>query len=155
MIFKNLLFITPMALSLCACSQAFDFSKKSPDEFAVITRAPLEIPDNFDLPTPQIGAPRPQEASPEEQAKKALFGGDIGTQTTLSSGESILLQKAGAVEAGENIRATIDAETRQLAVENRSTVDRILGKVGKKSDAPVTVIDPVKERERLILEQQQ
>ena len=150
----NFLLIAPLAL-LTACSNQFDFSKKAPDEFAVVTRAPLEMPSSYDLPAPTPGAQRPQESSPEETAKQALFGDTAPAKTTTAStGENILLQKAGATETPDNIRAQIDIETQKLADENMSTVNRILGKAGKTIDAPAEVIDPIKERERLILEQQ-
>ncbi len=46
--------------------------KVSPDEFAVESRAPLTVPPEFDLRPPQPGAPRPQEASSADQAKKVI-----------------------------------------------------------------------------------
>lgn len=139
---------------LSACSTAreqFDFSKKAPDEFAVMTRAPLEMPTSYNLPTPRPGAPRPQELAPEEQAKQALFGRATtpSTQQPLTQGEEILLQNSGAHRASSNIRDVVDAETQETVKENTSTFNKILGKVGKKSDVPAEVIDPVKENERL------
>src|SRR5579862_8104476 len=43
-----------------------------PDEFAVESRAPLTIPPEFDLRPPQPGAPRPQEASSADKARKVI-----------------------------------------------------------------------------------
>ena len=156
----NLLTICVLSVSiLTACSVAqeqFDFSKKAPDEFAVVTRAPLEMPSSYELPPPNLGAERPQESSAEEQAKQALFGSSASDAVDQpSTGESILLQRANAQDTPADIRAQVDAETQELADENLSTFNRILGKVGKKTDAPADTIDPVKERDRLILEQQQ
>ncbi len=156
----NLLTICVTSVSiLTACSVAqdkFDFSKKAPDEFAVVTRAPLEMPSSYELPPPTPGVQRPQESSAEEQAKQALFGDNDKTKAVdqPSTGESILLQRANAQETPADIRAQVDAETQELADENVSTFNRILGRVGKKTDASADTIDPVKERERLILEQQ-
>ncbi|MEM8833649.1 MAG: DUF3035 domain-containing protein [Pseudomonadota bacterium] len=148
-----LLFIIAIPLAACEVTrEQLDFSKKPPDEFAVTTRAPLEMPPNFDqLPSPRLGAPRPQEVATDTQAKQAIFGSEAAIQRTdiPSSGESILLQKAGAVESDSSIRDVIDAETEELAKENTPTIDRILGKAGKKIDAPATVVDPIKEAERL------
>lgn len=140
--------------NLTACEKTkeqFDFSKKAPDEFAVITRAPLEMPSSFELPPPRPGVDRPQESSPEAQAKQALFG---TTQTNnnnqLSKGQSAILERTGAVEVNPNIRTQIDTESEQVIKENTSTWNRILGKAGKKIDAPATVVDPIKESERII-----
>jgi len=44
----------------------------APDEFAVESRAPLTIPPEFDLRPPQPGAPRPQEKSPNQQARQVF-----------------------------------------------------------------------------------
>ena len=43
-----------------------------PDEFAVEARAPLTIPPEFNLRPPQPGAPRPQEASSADKARKVI-----------------------------------------------------------------------------------
>ena len=139
-------------LSACSATrEQFDFSKKAPDEFAVMTRAPLEMPASYDLPTPRPGAPRPQETAPEEQAKQALFGNTAtrATEQTLTQGEAVLLQNSGANAVEANIRDVVDAETQEAVKENTSTFDKLLGKVGKKSNVPAEVIDPVKENERL------
>jgi Protein of unknown function (DUF3035) len=54
-----------------------------PDEFAVESRAPLTIPPEFDLRPPQPGAPRPQEASSADKARKVIDAagpGEAGKQ---------------------------------------------------------------------------
>jgi Protein of unknown function (DUF3035) len=43
-----------------------------PDEFAVEARAPLTIPPEYDLRPPQPGAPRPQEVSAADKARKVI-----------------------------------------------------------------------------------
>ena len=140
------------ALNACSVAQEqFDFSKKAPDEFAIITRAPLEMPTNLNqLPAPRPGIERPQETAPEQQAKQTLFGGeDKAVGNELTSGESILLQKSGAGEVDPNIRRVVDQETEKEIKENTSTFNRILGRAGKKTDVPTTVVDPVKESQRI------
>lgn len=153
----SFLLLTVTVLGISACSstkEQFDFSKKAPDEFAVVTRAPLEMPPNYTLRPPRPGAQRPQEDTAVEDAKQAIFGVEeaktVTKTTSISSGENILLQKSGANAIAPNIRDTIDAETATIVKEERSTVDRILGKAGKKIDAPATIVDPVKESERII-----
>lgn len=149
----TLLIITSaITLSLSACSKTqeqFDFSKKAPDEFAVITRAPLEMPSDYTLPPPRPGMERRQESSPETQAKTALFGDDIAQEQISTSSENILLQKSGAQQIDPNIRDIIDSETQELVKENTSTFNKILGKAGKKVDVPATIVDPIKENERI------
>jgi hypothetical protein len=52
--------------------RAIGMEKVGPDEFAVESRAPLTIPPEFDLRPPQPGAPRPQEATTADQARKVI-----------------------------------------------------------------------------------
>lgn len=141
-------------LSACAkTKEQFDFSKKAPDEFAVVTRAPLEMPPDYNLRPPRPGQQRPQEETAVDEAKQAVFGMEENAAAPVrdvSAGESILLQKTGAATATDNIRDIVDQETSVLVKENTSTVDKILGKAGKKIDAPATVVDPIKESERII-----
>src|SRR5215471_16129147 len=62
-------------LLISACTdlkKAIGLEKTSPDEFAVESRAPLEMPPDFDLRPPQPGASRPQEKSSDKQAKQLI-----------------------------------------------------------------------------------
>jgi hypothetical protein len=49
-------------------------SKRAPDEFAVVKRAPLIVPPDFDLRPPDPGAPRPNVGRTSDQARVALTG---------------------------------------------------------------------------------
>ena len=56
-----------------------------PDEFAVESRAPLTIPPEFELRPPQPGAPRPQEGTAADKARKVIDTagpGEPGKQAT-------------------------------------------------------------------------
>jgi Protein of unknown function (DUF3035) len=58
-----------------------------PDEFAVESRAPLTIPPEFDLRPPQPGAPRPQDVTAAERAKRVIDTagpGEPGKQATFA-----------------------------------------------------------------------
>lgn len=91
---KTSLFLLPLALSaalsLSACAGLRDAmgagKNKTPDEFAVQKRAPLDIPYNITLPIPQPGAPRPQEITPEQSAKDVILG--TPSQTTQTTNDS-------------------------------------------------------------------
>ena len=53
-----------MAMSVSACGgarQALGLTKVSPDEFRVVTKAPLVLPPDYALRPPEPGKPRPQE----------------------------------------------------------------------------------------------
>lgn len=150
---KRLTFTTLSLLALGACStvsEQFDFSKKAPDEFAIVTRAPLEMPNDMnDLPAPQPGAPRPQELSATAQARASIIGAPSATPTAISQGELTLLNKAGATTVPANIRREVDEETSKIAKEETPTVDRIMGLTGKKVDEYAVEVDPVAETNRM------
>jgi hypothetical protein len=66
-------------LQLGGCSRgtvqdALGMSKRSPDEFAVVRRAPLIVPPDYDLRPPDPGAPRPNIGTTSDQARGALTG---------------------------------------------------------------------------------
>jgi hypothetical protein len=51
---------------------ALGMSKRAPDEFAVVKRAPLIVPPDFELRPPDPGAPRPNIGRTSDQARVAL-----------------------------------------------------------------------------------
>ena len=77
-----------LVLMLSGCGgirRAIGMDNVGPDEFAVESRAPLTIPPDFDLRPPQPGAPRPQEATSAERARKVIDTagpGEPGKQAT-------------------------------------------------------------------------
>lgn len=109
-------------------------TKRPPDEFTIITKAPLVIPPDFSLRPPQPGARRPQETTPVTRARQAIIkagrGGGTGAArlsgTGRSGGEVAILKHAGASDADSSIRKTINRETTQLAEQDESFTDRIL-----------------------------
>ncbi len=146
------------ALSLSACEatkEQFDFSKKAPDEFAVVKRAPLEMPPDFTtIQAPRPGAPRPQELSATEMARSAVLGEaaqqQIATENGVSQGEAVLLQKTGATNASPAIRAQVDKETAEIIKEKTPGIDKLKKMVGQEPAEPAKeLVDPVAETNRL------
>lgn len=65
-----------LILGLGGCSdpkKALGLGKRSPDEFTVVTRAPLSLPPEYALRPPQPGVQRPQELGPVEAARQSVF----------------------------------------------------------------------------------
>jgi len=129
----RLVVLSAAALALAGCGgsdirDALGLTKNAPDEFAIVTKAPLIIPPEFALRPPQPGAPRPASTQPRAVAKKAVFGsdGEIVTASLQSQGESVLLNRAGAADADPNIRSVVNAETRSLAEKNETFVDDVI-----------------------------
>jgi hypothetical protein len=61
-----------------------------PDEFAVQSRAPLTMPPDYDLRPPRPGAPRPQDKTAAQEARKAFEEagpGKTGSPATAGLGD--------------------------------------------------------------------
>lgn len=131
--------------------EAVGIDRPSPDEFAVVKRAPLEMTAEIgSLPPPRPGASRPQEKSPVQEAQQAVFGPvQPEKSNSVSSGEEALLAETGADEADSSIRSLVDQETAEYAESQRPVADRLLGLGGFESEAPARVVDPEQEVTRL------
>ncbi|MBT4490692.1 MAG: DUF3035 domain-containing protein [Rhodospirillaceae bacterium] len=141
-----------VVLGLSACDtfkEQVGMTKKAPDEFTVITKAPLVMPPDFSLRPPRPGAKGPLEVQPREQARTALLSagkagqanddgqartgqnapsGTVGGNPSkrAAGGELQLLQKAGAASADPNIRQIVNRETSVLAQKDSSFTDRLI-----------------------------
>ena len=111
-----------------ACSsgvrQALGAEKTTPDEFRVVTIAPLTVPPEYNLRPPQPGELRPEDVYPDQQARRALFGDLDATEAT--DAEVLFAARAGAADANPNVRALIDGETAAVVRKNQGFADRIL-----------------------------
>ncbi len=140
-----------LSITLSGCGNlrnSLGLVKESPDEFSVITRAPLEVPPHLILPTPVLGQPRPQEQAAIAQAEQAVFGNVHAKSVVSSSAEDALLKNSGAVNASSDIRSTVNNETRELAERNVPTAQKLIN-LGRKAEASATVVDAKAEYERL------
>ncbi len=145
--------IGALSLPLTSCGGIKDslgLEKDSPDEFAVITRAPLEMPDTLTLPPPVPGMPRPQEKSTIISAKEAIIGHvNVEENNDVSTIESALLKKAGANSTSSDIRAIIDKETKEINQRNIPVTKKILKLGGGKPKPQAVIVDAKKELERI------
>lgn len=117
--------VTGLGLAGCGgARQALGMTKVTPDEFRVVTKAPLVVPPDYSLRPPSPGEPRPQELQPESAARTALLGQRAAEQR--SDGEKLLVAKAGADKADPLIRYVVDDEFGHIAHKDRSFADRVL-----------------------------
>jgi len=137
-------------------NRAIGREKVVPDEFAVVSRAPLAIPPDFSLRPPRVGAQRPQETPAVDQARQTVFRAGEDQQATLppaaekrSAGEGELLREAGAASAPHDIRQLVDNEAQASSAMSDSFVDSLAFWRKKEPDSPDQVIDPTREAERL------
>lgn len=165
---RKQLLIAAMALALPAlvggCSsvkEQLGLTKQSPDEFKVVSRAPLSMPPDYNLRPPTPGAPRPQEGTTRDQAAAAVFGypgaglqpdqippiGEGEAESAQSSGESALLQSAGAGGVDPNIRQLVDSETAADAADSETLADTLV--FWRDPEPYGDVVDPEAEQKRL------
>lgn len=143
-------------LAGCQSAQkALGMSKVTPDEFRVVTKAPLVVPPDYALRPPAPGEPRPQELQPESAARNALLGQREAEQR--SDGEKFLVAKAGAEKADPLVRYVVDDEFGDISHKEKSFADRVM--FWKKDEAPATTtsaldgsntpVDAAAEKERI------
>ena len=115
------------SLGLAGCGtlgDAFGQNKTAPDEFRVVTKAPLVVPPDYALRPPSPGEPRPQELEPESQARVAL----LGERDTVArdDAEKSFVAKAGAEKADPLIRYVVDDQFGALSHKTKSFADRVM-----------------------------
>lgn len=146
-------------LALASCEgvrKELGLNKQSPDEFKVVSRAPLTLPPDFNLRPPQPGMVRPQEGSPTEQARQAVFRNETQKAASLdtaappegrSVGEQSLLKALGAEKADPNIRLVVNRETAELNAADEDFVSLLVFWQDKVQ--PGVIVDADAEAKRL------
>ena len=148
-----------LILALSACEgvrEQFGLTKQSPDEFRVVSRAPLSLPPDFTLRPPEPGIARPQEGTATQQARKAVFRLEQPKTPPLNAqvkadgrtlGELSLLKAAGADKIDPGIRQVIDFETQQLNSESDDFIEALV--FWRDKEIPGRVVDATAEARRL------
>jgi hypothetical protein len=153
-----------LALPLSACAggsvqKALGMGKRSPDEFAVVSRAPLVVPPDFDLRPPRPGEARPMLGTTGDQARARLLGEApaaaerpaVAAQSldrVSSAGQQALLVKAGGGNVDPDVRRRIAAENQSLATVEEEMFTRLLK--WREPAALGAVVDAPAEAERLL-----
>ncbi|MEN8721966.1 MAG: DUF3035 domain-containing protein [Alphaproteobacteria bacterium] len=118
-----------VALMMGACGGSNDlvgFNRDVPDEFTVVTRAPLVMPPDINLRPPAAGARGPQDQASYDRARSAVFGAPSKNDGDLSSGENQLLTRAGADEIDPDNRPAMPQDNQSAVDKDESFIDSIL-----------------------------
>lgn len=118
------------AIGLAGCTstkKALGMDKVVPDEFRVVSKAPLVVPPDYAL--------RPQELQPESAARAALIGQNAASGR--SEGERLLVARAGSDKADPLIRFVVDDENGDLAHKDESFASKVM--FWKKGEAKTNV----------------
>jgi hypothetical protein len=154
----------PAVAGCSSTKEMLGLTKRSPDEFQVVSRAPLSMPPDYSLRPPTPGAPRPQEGTTTDQAQNIVTGysnratttlqpdqipsiGEGEQTTTESAGESAFLQSASLTGIDPNIRKLVDQETAADQDASQSFLDDLV--FWRAPEPYGTVVDPVAEQKRL------
>ena len=122
-----LLAVACMSLSvvLPGCTdfrRVLGMDRVGPDEFAVESRAPLTIPPEFDLRPPQLGAPRPQEVTSADKARRVIDTagpGEPGRQATVG----LKVPQGGIASSGPQLDPSQQVGEQSLAGKLLGTGD--------------------------------
>ena len=154
--FLRLAALGGMALVLVGCDsirEAAGVTKEPPDEFAVVTKAPLVMPPDYNLRPPKPGAAPTNQYSPTESAAAAVYGEDpavIAAQMTgdYSKEEKLLLATSGAAVADHAIRQQIAADAKSMEATNDDLTNKLLFQTGPDPQAG-NPLDSDAEKQRL------
>lgn len=146
------------ALLVTACGgnvkQQLGLAKRAPDEFTVVTRAPLSMPPDYGLRPPRPGERRPQEPTLRNQARTVLVpnaGDNLAVATPgaagMTPGDAALLGRVATGPAPADIRSRVDVETTRLDADERNLVERMM--FWRDPPPPGEVVDPQRETQRL------
>lgn len=151
--------IAALALSATGCSSLRSWvgadKPPAPDEFRVVTRAPLSLPPDYGLVAPKPGAARPQETDPRQTARQIVVdraGGPAKSENIAAlqgrdPAEAAILKRAGVGEADPNIRQTVNRESANLAEADNSFVNSLM--FWRSKEDPGVVVDAEKEARRI------
>jgi hypothetical protein len=91
--------------------------KTSPDEFRVVTQAPLTLPPDYSLRPPRPGDPRPSELEPDAEARAALFGDEGQGIVRRDQGFVDRLLAFGGQDAAPSTPLDPEAEAQRLQTD--------------------------------------
>jgi len=149
--------VAAAALALSGCEQirsAAGQGKDSPDEFAVVTKAPLVIPPDFNLKPPAPGTAPTNQTEPTQSAQNALFNADQATvastlPATMSPGERYFLAAAGVQNADPAIRQQIASDVKGMRAADDSFTNDMLFWKGPSPAPGSTPVDADAEARRI------
>jgi hypothetical protein len=112
------------ALAATACSSNGNSNGGTPNEFRVVTKAPLSLPPEYSLRPPPAGTSIPSEVEAATSGVTTAFGTTHGQNASAS--ERALVAAAGANAANVAVRAQVDYEETKAIRKSASVGDRIL-----------------------------
>lgn len=129
--------------------------KRSPDEFAVLPRAPLSLPPDYALLPPKPTPHDPYGNSVQRLAEATIV--NLGEKKSLnkntaiktnSSEDAELINRMAVSGIDPNIRTQVEQETEQSLSKSRLFARKLMFWKNKE-DRPGTIVDPAAELKRI------
>lgn len=144
-----------LTIGLTACGGGANVKKSlglqptPPDEFSVVSRAPLSVPPDYTLRPPRPGEGRPMEVSVREKTRQTVFGAAdrVKVPEAASTTSSSIMSKLGADQTNPSLRTELDAEVRAMEKAEQPAAEKLL--FWKEKEPLGKTIDPVAEQKRL------
>lgn len=117
---RTAVLVVGIAVALTGCDTLRDaagMGKSSPDEFAVLTKAPLVIPPDYNLQPPRPGVAPTNQVGPTAAAETALFGSNAAgedTSANTSPIEKLVLADAKVASADPRIRQHLASDHKKM-----------------------------------------
>jgi hypothetical protein len=123
--------------------------KVSPDEFRIVTKAPLVLPPDYSLKPPAAGS-QPDKSDAEDAAQQALIGDSANAvKPGMTTGERALLLTAGAQYSDPLIRQVVDQEFANIVDKNDDLTNRLVFWSANPSDSVNSQVNPSAEAARI------
>ncbi len=145
--FKFILFINFLFLFGCTgVKEKIGIINKSPDEFQVYEKKPLDVPPNFELRPPIDG----DKIATDSKDENIIFNEEVNTNESLTIEDEVLLISIGDKDSDKDIREVINNENSIREIE-KPLLDKILDfdpiiEVNKEEN---NELDPNLEKERI------
>jgi len=155
----------PVLFTLCAlmgalvttsCAdpkRSLGLNRTAPDEFTVISHAPLTMPPDYNLTPSSDVTVSAKKPAPVQTAQGALFSSTSNAKpyegNIQDTGANVLLRKAGASPDNVAIRDTIAKEGAILVEQDKEFTDKLVFWRDGADDPTSFVVDAEKETRRL------
>ncbi|MEM7046419.1 MAG: DUF3035 domain-containing protein [Pseudomonadota bacterium] len=126
----GLIALIAFGLAGCTSSNQIGFTRQTPDEFAVTTRKPLELPPDFTLVPPSAalpsedGRPSIRQILQDDDGGEDLQGAVFITDE--DSADALFLVELGVDQVLPDIRQTVNRESTELTLDRENFVDQIV-----------------------------
>lgn len=106
------------------CASNRNSNSRGPDEFRVVTKAPLVVPPDFNLRPPTTGQALPAEVLGGSATSSIAFGSQLGRNASAS--ERALVAAANANAVNPIVRTQVDFEEAKVIRKSSSVSDTIM-----------------------------